>query len=426
MSMIQGGPASPDLTDPADGTPPTLRALGLRNLFLTLPPAILGFSLFWGGVGGILLPLQVQAIAPADQNGALAMVVGVGAIASMIAAPIAGTLTDRTRSRLGGRAPWLVVGAIGTLALAVVLSTATTVAMLTVVLVAIQFTTALILTPISAYIPDRVPLAKRGMFSAAFGLAQLVGTVLGQSTGALFADTIIVGYLVIGGVLAVLVVVFAVTNVRSNIGEPLQPWTLRSVLSTFWVNPIAHPNFAWAFFGRFLMFTGYFPVQTFMLYLLQDYIALGDSAVAAVPALGLANLVGSIVGTLAAGVLVQRTNRTKPIIYGASALIVVALAAPLVWPSLPAMLVYSALAGFGMGAYVSVDFVLITLVLPNAQDVGKDLGVINITTTLPQTIGVVIGGVAVTTFGTYAALLPFAIAATTLGAVLLMFIRGVR
>lgn len=426
MTVLPEGQAKPDITELVDTSRPTLRSLKLRTLFVTLPLAILSFSVFWGGVQGILLPLQVQAIDRDGQNASLALIVGVGAIASMVAAPIAGTLTDRTRSRIGGRAPWMIVGALGTFALAIALAFATSIPLMVGLLVAIQFTTALILTPVSAYIPDRVPAVKRGMFSAAFGLSQLIGSVVGQTLGATFSQSIVVGYLVIGGLLAALVILFALANIRSNAGEPKLPLDLRGLLSTFWVNPVTHPNFALAFFGRFLLFTGYFPVATFMLYLLQDYIGLGEDAIAAVPAIGLANLVGSIVGTLLSGLAVQKLQRTKPIIYGAAAFIALGLAVPLVAPSLTSMIIYSALAGFGMGAFISVDFVLITLVLPDGDNTGKDLGIINITTTLPQTIGVTVGGAAIAIFGGYVALLPFAIVATVLGAGLLLFIRGVK
>jgi MFS family permease len=426
MSTVPGEQAAPDVTELIDPPRPSLKSLGLRTLFVTLPLAILSFSVFWGGVQGVLLPIQVQNIDREAQDGSLALIVGLGAIASMIAAPIAGAVTDRTRSRLGGRAPWMIAGALGTFALAIALAFATSVGLMVVLLIAIQFTTALILTPVSAYIPDRVPAVKRGMFSAVFGLAQLVGSVIGQTIGATFSQTIVVAYLVLGGLLAALVVLFALANIRSNVGEPKLPLSVRAILSTFWVNPVKHPNFAWAFFGRFLLFTGYFPIWTFMLYLLQDYIGLGDGAVAAIPTLGLANLVGSIIGTVAAGAVVQRTQRTKPVIYVASAIIVIALLVPLLDPSLTSMLIYSALAGFGMGAFISVDFVLITLVLPDADNTGKDLGIINITTTLPQTIGVTVGGIAIAMFGGYVALLPFAMIVTALGAVLLMFIRGVK
>ena len=40
--------------------------------------------------------------------------------------------------------------------------------------------------------------------------------------------------------------------------------------------------------------------------------------------------------------------------------------------------------GIGYGIYTSVDFALITQVLPGAEDRAKDLGVINIANALPQ------------------------------------------
>jgi MFS family permease len=391
-----------------------------------LPLAILSFSVFWGAIQFVLIPLQVQRIDPTGQNGSLAAIVAIGAIASMIGAPIAGALTDRTRSRLGGRAPWMIAGALASLALALAMAAAPTIPLMVVVMVLLQFTTALILTPVSAYIPDRVPAPKRGLFSAAYGAAQLVGGVIGQTVGAGFASALLVGYLVAGVVLAVLVILFALVNVRSNIDEPKPPLNLRAIASTFWVSPVAHPNFAWTFFGRFLLFTGYFPLQTFLLYLLQDYIGLRDAAVAAVPTIALASLVGTLVGSIAGGLIAQRIGRTKPIIFAASAIVVVGLVVPMIWPTLTAMIVYSALAGLGIGSYISVDLILITLVLPSAGDAGKDLGIINITTTLPQTIGAALGAIAIGLFGTYFALIPMAIAATVVGAVLLAFIRGVK
>lgn len=425
-SLTPSDSIAASITSPPDDSNASLKQLGLRKLLVTLPLAILSFSVFWGAVQFVLIPIQVQTIDPTGQNSSLALIVGIGAIASMIGAPIAGTLTDRTRTRLGGRAPWMIVGALATLALAVVMGFSSSIAMLVVLMVAIQFTTALILTPVSAYVPDRVPAAKRGLFSAAYGAGQLIGSVIGQTVGATFAGLVPVGYIVAGSVLAALVLLFALTNIRSNVGQPRTVVSARSVLSTFWVNPIAHPNFAWAFFGRFLLFTGYFPLSTFLLYLLQDYIGLGRDAVSIVPTLGLATLVGTLTGSVLGGLFAQRLKRTKPIIFVASALIVVGLAVPLIWPTVTAMMVYSLLSGLGIGTYIAVDFILITLVLPSADDAGKDLGIINITTTLPQTIGAVLGGLAIAVFGGYFALIPFAMVATVVGAAMLGLIRGVK
>ena len=49
--------------------------------------------------------------------------------------------------------------------------------------------------------------------------------------------------------------------------------------------------------------------------------------------------------------------------------------------------------GCSYGIYTSVDFALITEVLPGAEDRAKDLGVINIANALPQVLAPVLAGV---------------------------------
>ena len=51
----------------------------------------------------VLLPQQVERIAPADKEAMLAVVTGLGALAAVLANPLAGALSDRTCLRLAGR-----------------------------------------------------------------------------------------------------------------------------------------------------------------------------------------------------------------------------------------------------------------------------------------------------------------------------------
>ncbi|WP_033294003.1 MFS transporter [Amycolatopsis jejuensis] len=422
--------------EPAEATSPgvprpdppgqTLKSLGLRKLLATLPLVIASFSVFWGAVSSVFIPIQVQAIDPAGQAGSLALVVGVGAIAAIVGAPIAGAVTDRTRSRIGGREPWMIAGAVSTLALAAAMGSVTSIPLLIVLVIAIQFTTNFILTPATAYLPDRVPVAKRGVFSTVYGLAQLVGSVVGASVGTGFASVLPAGYLVTAGLLAVLTILFALLNARSNRHEPRPPFTLRKLLSTFWVNPVANPDFGWVFLGRFLIFTGFYPLQTFSLYLMQDYIGLGANAIDAIPVTNIAGLAGMVVGAVISGPLAQRLGRTKPVVYASAAVSALSLVIPLLWPTLPGLIVFNVLMSLGAGAYIIVDLVLVTLVLPSAEDTGKDLGIINITTTLPQTLGAAIGGAVISIFGSYVALFPISIAVTVVGALLFAFVRGAK
>ena len=62
----------------------------------------------YAGVVTVLLPLQIEHIDRAHKVAALGVVSGVSAVFALVFNPIGGALSDRTRSRFGRRAPWLV------------------------------------------------------------------------------------------------------------------------------------------------------------------------------------------------------------------------------------------------------------------------------------------------------------------------------
>src|SRR3974390_2046944 len=73
-----------------------------RWQYIGLALALLSVSAVWGAGGSVLLPQQVQAIVGnAHKVLALGLVTGIAAVVPIIWAPIAGFLSDRTRSRLG-------------------------------------------------------------------------------------------------------------------------------------------------------------------------------------------------------------------------------------------------------------------------------------------------------------------------------------
>jgi MFS family permease len=89
------------------------------------------------------------------------------------------------------------------------------------------------------------------------------------------------------------------------------------------------------------------------------------------------------------------------------------------------MLIYAFINGLGFGAYMSVDGALMSEVLPSKSDFGKDLGVLNIAATLPQTLGPAIAGVIVLTLG-YHGLFPIGAVIALVGAVAIIPIKSVR
>jgi MFS family permease len=104
----------------------------------------------------------------------------------------------------------------------------------------------------------------------------------------------------------------------------------------------------------------------------------------------------------------------------------VALAIPFSWPTLAGMVAYAATAGVGVGAYASVDTALMSQVLPSSADFAKDLGVLNIASTLPQTLAPALAGLIVVELGGYAALFPVGIVLALAGSFAVLRIKSVR
>lgn len=409
-----------------DDPPPPVK--GLRRLMLWIIPANIGIFMLWGAIPGILLPQQITlAFGEQDQINVanLAIVSTIGAFAAMIAQPIAGQISDRTRSRFGRRAPWMIVGAVaGALAL-VGLAFAGTLVGFIVAWTLVQICFNFAQGPLSAVMPDRVPNARRGTFAALTGIGLMVGALGGQIVGSLFFNTIALGYITFAVLAVIMLTLFVVFNpdYPSDDMKP-EPFDLREFAKTFWVNPITHPDFFWAFTGRLLLYTGYFAVTGYQLYLLQYYFGV-EHPETVIPLLGLLSLVGIIISTVVSGPLSDRIGRRKPFVFGSAAVVALGFLLPWMWQDLTAWMIMTFIAGFGFGMFQAVDTALISQVLPSAKSFAKDLGVVNIAATLPQTLAPGVSGVIVLIFG-YQGLFPVAIALGILGAFAVWPIKSVR
>ncbi|UTT61560.1 MFS transporter [Microcella humidisoli] len=421
-------PPAADGATPADvTTAERVRIQGpLRSLLLWFVPGTLGIFILWGAIPTVLLPLQVEQLDPANKVANLAIVTTIGALAAMIAQPVAGTISDRTRSRFGNRAPYIVGGAlVGGLAL-VALGLSSSILMVALCWTLVQVSFNVVQGPYSAMLPDRVPESVRGTFAAVIGAMTMVGSLGGVILASLLAGSIPGAYLVLAGVSVVLLTLFAVfTGPRDNRAEPRAAFRVRDFLLTFWVNPIAHPDFFWAFTGRLLLYTGYFLVVAYQLYLLQDYIGLGDEAVVLLPLVSAAALPTLVLAVAISGPWSDHVGRRKPFVVASSLIVGLAQVVPWVWPTFEGMIVFALLAGLGFGAFQAVDTALVSQVLPDSHAHAKDLGVVNIAATLPQTIAPAIAGAVVLAFG-FVGLFPAAITLSVLGALAVLPIRSVR
>lgn len=424
MSTNAETPA-PALAPESDSRPNRLPK-NLRRLFRVAPFAAAAAPIAYG-INGYFMAIQVQHFDPASKVTHLAMISTFSAIAAMLAQPIFGVLSDRTRSRFGARHPWMLVGAaIGAVAL-LTAGLAPNVAALTVCVMFVQFGFNAWQGPFSAMLPDRVPERFRGRYSTLVGLGALIGAVLGPIFGSFFVDRIPLGYAAATGLVLILILLFvALVPGKDNRGEPRRPFSIGAFLSAFWVSPVRHPDFFWGFLGRILLLGGYYMTSTYALYIAQDYIGLSlKQATELVPLLSLIALPGLVVATAVSGPLSDRIGRRKPVVLAAGLLIAIGAAIPFLVPTVTGLIVQTIVVGFGFGAFIAVDQALMSSVLPDPQAFGKDLGVLNLAATLPGAVAPAAASFVVMVLG-YGPLFLVVGAIGIAGALAVLPIRAVR
>ena len=147
-------------------------------------------SLHWAAILIITLPSQAALIAGDEFKGrGLGLILAVGALVSMIAAPFLGAYSDRIKTRWGRRVPFIVIGVamniLGLIALAYIPRAGDYSTLLPYVLAFmwVEFWNNVASAPYSALIPDMVPPEQRGSASGWMGLMMMLGNFVGGLFG---------------------------------------------------------------------------------------------------------------------------------------------------------------------------------------------------------------------------------------------------
>jgi MFS family permease len=404
----------------ATATTPAPRQRGLMLLLLLANASMLSVYM---GVGAVLIPTQIALIDPANKVAILGVVGGVSAVFATAFNPIAGALSDRT----GRRNPWILGGALASLAGLAFLGSAHTALLVGIGWCLVQATMNIYQAAVTAVVPDRIPVARRGTASALVGLALPIGGTAGVMIASQMTGRLGTGYLVLGAIAAGAAVLLS-TFCR-DVPRAVTPASVprRERMAAF-LSAMASHDFRWAFIGRALMVLGYFSVVGYQLYILGDHIALpaGLDPAEAIAVLTPVQMAAMAVSTVVGGVLSDRWNRRKVFVGASAALAGVVMAVPVISPTWTGMLVFSALNGLGFGCFMAVDTAVVTLVLPRAEDAARDMGVLNIANAGPQIIAPFVASAVVTLFGGYTALFLVGGALSLLGALAIAPIRGVR
>ncbi len=354
----------------------------------------------------VTLALRARQLEPAGSEYGLSLVLGVGALFALVANPLVGWLSDRTTSSWGMRRPWLIGGALGGVLSLWVVSIAPSLAWLLVGWCLAQLSFNAVLAPLAALLPDHVAPARRGTVAGIISITTPIGQVGGTYlTKALAGD---MSSMLLIPALISLVLVLLLTSVLPD--RRLERGHVKKVsgaaaLQTFWLSPKRAPDFAWVCAGRFFLILCMSFLTAYQPYFLMKRLGVpADDVPDIVFRSTLVQAMGVVLAGLVAGRLSDLTHRRKPFVMGAAC--ACALGSWLIAgaTSYDAFLVGMTLFGMGLGGYLSVDFALVTDVLPNREeDAAKDLGLFNVASALPQSLAPAIASAILISTGSYSA-----------------------
>jgi MFS family permease len=384
----------------------------------------------------VLLPIQLQNIAPHDKIVALAVVTGFGAVASGVATPLAGALSDNTTSRFafgrmaGRRHRWTLGMAVLAALSLVLLSQMRTVLGVTILWVLFSAFQNGEYASLSAAIPDHVPVRQRATVAGWVGMPQALGLVVGTILVVAVFTGQTSGYVVLAVLMAVLVLPFVLLTPDYPLAaENRRPFSWRELGRSYWISPREYPDFAWAWITRFLMSLAIAMGTLYLLYFLRDKIHYarlfpGQDAQDGLLILIVIYTAGVVITAIVGGMISDRLGRRKAMVL-ISGMVIAAAAVLLTFvETWTASIGAAVLFGVGFGAYLAVDQAMITQVLPAARDRAKDLGVINIALVCPSAIGALIAAPLVS-LGGYPTLFAGTAVVAVLGSVLVWNIKSV-
>jgi MFS family permease len=427
-----------DMRDPmvsADGHRPDHKEIIRLTIGFTL--SAVACAIPWVALSSLILPQLLDQIDSGTREAMIGTINAVGSVVALLSNVVFGTLSDLTRSRFGRRSPWIIGGGLLTGLCIFGIGFTNSQGMILVLWCTAQLGYNMMLAPFVATMSDRVPDKVRGTVSGFYGAGIAVGQTLGSLIGSQLIGRIQGGFFMGAAVFAVvgIVTVMVWPKERSSVSLPRKPFSLQMLLRSF-QPPKNAPDFYYALFGRTLMMAGYNMVTMYQLYIVKYYVLkdsgldeahLATQAATIIATMSIITLVVSLVAAMVAGPISDRLGMRKIPISLSSCLFAVGVAMPWLLPNALGMYLFAGIAGFGYGVYNAIDQALNVAVLPNPEEAGKDLGILNLANTLCTVLGSMLAsGVVLMSGRNYMWIFPTAIVVVLMAAALIMRIRNVK
>ena len=334
------------------------------------------------------LSLRIASIAPDGKEAALSLAVSFGALLQLVGVPLGGALSDRTTSQFGRRRPWIA----GMLAIALagmaVIGTTSSIPVIVVAYI-VGITAAQVGFSSYAVIPvEGVPDNMRGKV---MGMMGMFGALAMSAGSYLAAALVSVPFFLMTA--PVLLAIACSLPLLIGYKDPAKakadvpPLDIAGLFKNLIVDPRKHPDFGWVWLSRFLAGVAMTGLFTYFIYFMMDGLGLPIAQAGANAGfLSLLSAPVSIVFFTASGWLSDKIGRRKPFVVAAALFMATALFVAGTATTFNQFIVAWLLFAVGQAMYLTVDLALCAAVLPNAKDVGKDMGVFQLALSIPSIV----------------------------------------
>ena len=322
----------------------------------------------------ILLPVRVEGLAGAQSIAWLASLAFTGAIASSLSNIAFGWLSDRT----GTRQPWIWAGLVLSSALLLAMSVPRELATLIALVMAWQVALNMMLSPLAAWAGDVVPDRQKGTLGGLLAFAPALGALSGTLvTLPGLADAegrlVLVAGIVAACVLPVLLVgrPAPFPHLMEPAPRPASGSARQMLVARMWL-------------ARLLVQIAESALFAYLYLWLRD-VAPGTTDASAARIFGAVLLV-SVPAALATGRWADRRDRPIAPLGVAAVIAALALAVMAAAPGLEVALAGYALFGLSSSVFLALHTAQTLRVLPRPESRGRDLGLFNLTNTVPSLI----------------------------------------
>ena len=352
-----------------------------------------------------VLPRMIESAAGSSGKAlGLGLVTGLGALAALVFNPLSGYYSDRWVSA-DNRAVLIVIGLVTGGAAHLVLGVQHSLVGITVWWTVCQATINVAYAPMSAIVMDHVARRSWGLVWGLVSVAQAVGLVIGLAAVVLVFPSVTAGMTAIAVTYMVCLVPLVVVLLRlprvsyerdAGAGGGAD---LRLLLTG--------GGFGLVFAAKFLIMLAETVALLYLYYYLQDVVHYQNPGDGQLILILIATL-AAIAATVLVGRLADRSGRYRGYAVVSSALMAATAFVLAGFAAWAAVIGCAFTLGIGYGAFQSVSQALSLVVLPSPASAGRDLGIINVASTVPQVIGAPVAGLVVASAGGYRGLFVFA------------------